>query len=154
MLRGCLTQACMKTTARLTAAVVLCAFSFWLGRFSISRQVIVYSSAGGFPAAFPRSDPTYGLPIAFYTAVLSEFRGTNSDKALGDLEAMLDGLVERAEYRRPLLEGWRLEQFDKTLSRAARYRAKYPRPLSQGTGFYWTADRQSEVDRFLKDFNR
>jgi hypothetical protein len=142
----------MKSIAKIAIVSALSALSFWLGRLSISYQVVTYHSVLGIPEAFPRDDPGYGLPMATYAAVLSEFRGTNSHKAFEDFEGMLDDVVERAEYRRPLLDGWRLEQFDKGLGWAARYRSQYPRPLSQGTGFYWTADKQTEVDKFLAGF--
>jgi hypothetical protein len=91
--------------------------------------------------------------MVLQAAALEEFRGTNSQKAFSHQEAYLDSLVRRAQHRRPLVSE-RLKDFDDSLAWVARYRAKYPRPLSQGTGFYWTADRQTEVDEFLRQFNK
>jgi hypothetical protein len=142
----------MNTINKIMIVAVLCALSFWLGRFSLSRQVVVYQSLFGNTEAFPRNDPGYGLDLSLHAAILSELRSTNSPKGLSDLEASLDLDVERAEHRRPLLSEWGLEQLDSGLGWAARYREEHPRPLSQGTGFYLTADKQTEIDMFLKGF--
>jgi hypothetical protein len=147
----------MKRIRIIAIVSVLCALAFWLGRFCLSRQVVVYS-AEGYTEAFPRSEPVYGLDMALYAAVLSELRGTNPQKGLSDLEAELDDSVERAEHRRPLLSGWRRDQLDKALAWAARYREKYPRAIDTSTNgisplaLKWaetSISEEKQVDAFL-----
>lgn len=140
-----------KLIIKIAGVVLLCLISFWVGRLSISYQVITYS-ADDRRIAFHLDSPSEGLPLVEYQLVLSEFRSGDSERALSHLEMFLDGAVRSAEHRRPLLRGWRLEQFDKALAKVAQYREQHPRPLSQGTGFLWTAERQTEVDTFLRGF--
>lgn len=143
----------MKTRIIIQAGggLLLCGLFFWLGTLWASRRVATYS-VNGTPVAFHRDWPISGLPFVEYSEVLSELRSGHSQEALDHLEMFLDSSIYSAERRRPLIHGRWLAEFDKSLSRAARYRAQYPRPLSQGTGFYWTADKQTEVDSFLRDF--
>ena len=141
----------MNKKLKLVGLAALFAIAFWLGRLSASYRVITYSVDGN-RIAVHLDLPTYGLPMAEYKDILSEFRGGFTNKAITDMESFLDTAVQDAEYRRPLLRGEDLKRLDKSLAAVARYRGQYPRPLNQGNGFYWTADKQAELDKFLAGF--
>lgn len=140
------------TMVRVGVGLLVCVLVFWLGKLWGSRGVISYRQ-GGWNIAFHRDWPSYGLPIAEYTMLLSELRSGRSEQALNHLESLLDMALWDAERRRPFLDEWGRTQFDKSLSKAAQYRKQFPRPLSQGAGFFLTADRQSEIDRFLQSIS-
>jgi hypothetical protein len=141
----------MKTNnvIRVGVWISLSVLFFWLGSLWGSRGIVTYLEQGK-KVAFHKDSPSDGLPIAMYAMLLSEMRGGHSDRALDHLESLLDMALLGGERRRPLLRDWRLAEFDKSLIKAARYRDQFPRPLSQGTGFYLTADKQTEIDRFLR----
>lgn len=133
--------------------IVSCVFFFWIGALWASRGIVTYWEEGR-KVVFHKDSPSDGLPIAVYAMLLSELRGGHSDRALDHLESLLDMTLLGAQRRRPLLQDWRLAEFDRSLIKAARYRAEFPRPLSQGTGFYLTADKQTKIDIFLQSFSK
>jgi hypothetical protein len=134
-----------------TILILAGALLFWLGRWSYSRDVIVYSNQG-YQVAVHLDWPTSGLPLAEYASVLKELRTGLTNEAMGHLESMLDSAVAGAMSRHPNLPSASAVKLDQALSCAARYREQFPRPLSQGSGFYWTSDKQLEVDRYLEGF--
>ena len=136
----------MKVVTFALAGAVL----FWLGRWSYSRNVTVYSDQGH-QVATHFDAPTSGLPLVEYATALSELRTGMTNEAIGHLEMYLDSSVLGAKSRLNLSKAG-VEQLDKALVYVARYRAKFPRPLSNGSDFYWTSDKQLEVDRFLQEF--
>lgn len=125
--------------------------AFRLGSLWGSRDVVRYTQEG-WKIAFHRDWPSYGLPIAEYTMLLTELRNGRSEETINHLESLLDMALWDGQRRRPFLDEWGRTQFDKSLSKAAQYRKHFPRKLSQGSGFFLTADRQSEIDRFLQSF--
>jgi len=141
-------------TYKIVGVVVLVlagAVLFWLGRWSYSRSIVVYSVHGN-RVAVHLDWPTSGLPLAEYRAVLLGLRAGLTNEPIGHLETFLDGAVYSAKCRRPVLPDEDVVQLDKAFSAVAQYRSKYPRPLAIGSGFYWTAEKQSEVDKFLEGF--
>jgi hypothetical protein len=138
----------MNTKIKIVIVACLCGLSFFFGRLSISSRVVIYSD-GAKSEVFPRDVPTYDLPFVYYEFVLENFRRGHSEKALSDLETLLDDSIQRAQHRRPLLSGRRLVEFDRALSKVARYREQYPRHLSVEAG-----NEQAAVDTFLRSINK
>lgn len=126
-------------------------FAYWIGRWSYSRNVTIYEDQG-YRIAVHRDWPTSGLPLAEYRMLLIQLRAGNTNEAISNLELLLDTTVRSAMHRRTHLSAPDAVNIDKALSNAARYREKYPRPLSEGSGFYWTSDKQLEVDASLEGF--
>lgn len=137
--------------AKVVILILAGAALFWAGRWSYSRNIVTYSFKGN-QVAVHLDWPTSGLPLAEYISVLTQLRSGATNEAIGNLEMLLDSTVADARSRRPRLPSAGTEQLDKALAYAARYRGKFPRPLSEGSGFYWTSDKQLEVDRYLEEF--
>ena len=142
-----------RTTIQIGFTLFLCLAFFGVGWISGSRSVPSYS-VDQMRVAFHRDWPVYGLPLVDNALVLTELRNGDSKRALAHLEFFLDSAIYSAEHRRPILRGWQLSELDKALARAARYREQFPRPVSQSQGrdSYGTADRQTEIDTFLRGF--
>jgi len=140
-----------KRFVNVVAFILAGALLFWLGRWSYSRNIVVYSVHGN-RVAVNLDWPTSGLPLAEYASLLTELRAGLTNEAMGHMESLLDGAVASAMGRRPNLPPTGVVQLDKSLSYVAHYREKFPRPLSVGHNFYWTADKQLEVDRYLEGF--
>jgi len=100
-----------------------------------------------------------------YKTILSALRTGETNTALEKAECYLDLAVYDAMRRRPLLDGWRLDELDKSLRSAARYREQFPRrkvPYTVGTNAPGLAEwsgsvrddngaREREIDGFLKN---
>jgi hypothetical protein len=136
-------------------------FGFFVGRLSGSHGVVTYS-VNGWPTTFNRAWPTYGLPLAEDEALLVLLRDGNSTNAIPHLEGMLDMATYDAMCRRPLLRGQEVEMLDKVLTKVARYREQFPRPIDTSTNGFgnpqqlqqykdWIAE-QKQIDAFLHNF--
>ena len=134
----------------LIGLVVVLGFAVFFTRKS-HQDVAVYS-VDTWQTAFHKSWPTYGLPLVEYELLLTMLRNGQSKQAIEKLEVLLDTTIYDAKRRRQVLEGKDLQMLDKSLVRAAKYRSSNPRPLDQETNIYWTAERQVEVDNFLRSF--
>ncbi len=153
-----------KTVIYGSGVVILCSASFWLGDVWRSRNVLTYE-VDQIRVGFHTDWCTYGLPMTEYRTILAALRNGDTNTAIQKAECYLDLAVYDAKRRRPLLNGWRLEDFDKVLRATAQYREQYPRPKpapaveSTVPGFAeWSArvekanaEMEQEIDSFLRD---
>ncbi|HEY5912155.1 MAG TPA: hypothetical protein VJA21_16245 [Verrucomicrobiae bacterium] len=119
------------------------------------RNVICYSGVSGWSVAFDERDPLYGIHLAEDVAVLRMLRAGMLTQTVERLELFLDLGIEQAKCRLPVLskEG-KTRELAGVLTQVATYRQQYPRKLAEGTGFYWTAERQEELDAFLMPYRK
>ncbi len=155
-----------KTAIYGSVALILCSASFWLGDQWRSRKVVTYE-VDQFRVAFHTDWPTYGLPMTEYKTILAALRSGDTNTAIQKAECYLDLAVYDAKRRRPLLKGWRLDEFNKAVRAAAQYREQYPRqklaPEVESTApgvAEWSArvekvdaEWEREIDSFLRTFH-
>jgi hypothetical protein len=141
--------------------LLTCLLTFLLGWKLGSRNVITYS-VNGWQTTINRSWPTYGLQLEEDAAILRMLHSGHSEGAVHYVEAMLDLAVRDAEKRRPLLQEDSRRTLDAALTKVAKYRAEFPRPINIVTNdlgdpsqqkqyLMWVLD-QKQIDEFLKSF--
>jgi hypothetical protein len=143
----------MKTLILSAVLLTACSVSFFCGCSPVSDNVSTYS-VNGYPVSFNRANPTYGLSLMNYRAILLSLQNGRGTNAIPGIEAMLDAAVYDAQCRRPLLHGKERNELDAVLIRVAKYRQEFPRPITNSTNQvdqFWIA-RQKEVDTFLRSF--
>ena len=142
----------MKIKITIGIVTILCAVSFWLGRVSISRDVITYS-VDQTPYSFNRVTFMYGLPLEEYRGILVGMQKEHS-RGISFVEALLDSTIYDAKFRRPLLHGENLNNFDEVLIKVTKYRQEFPRPITNSTNILDQAwiSKQKNVDAFLENF--
>ncbi len=119
-----------RVTLWVLAAILLCLAFFFGGRLSASHGVLTYS-VKGWSTSFNRAWPTYGLPLAEDTSLLTSLREGRTTNAIPMLEALLDMALYDAMCRRPLLRGQERTKLDMALLKAARYRERFPRAIEE-----------------------
>ncbi|MDB6032727.1 MAG: hypothetical protein JWM16_3065 [Verrucomicrobiales bacterium] len=127
---------------------------YLLGR-GTQPKCIKYSVYGQKAIVLP-DVPVYGLPMVEYATLLNGWRSGLSDVTLGKAEAFLDLALEDACQRRRVLSKSQREFLDRSICKVARYRERFPRPLSAATNqspseqsAHWTREREQEIDTFL-----
>jgi len=139
-----------KGTRQIVLIAATFAIGLMVGRFSISKNVVVYSVPildGRFRNAVHLDWPTYGLPMAEYCMFLKLLDEGDVERLRHQLDMCLDMVLHDASFRRPELPSSHRDRLDVAIATVASYRDEHPRSVTSSF-----SNHTQRVDALLDTF--